>query len=183
MDDWDIIGDVERRSNFVPLANLVCTVQRYPDDVMVKYNPVETVRGPFGISATRYRDAVIAAFEWDSNGSSQGYGRRVSRRSFGPRDLDQHVPAMDFRFVAVNWMERRNEVWTRLIEWRRRDAATALRMFPNANAFMLGYVWTASRLPPELNQLMEDWINQRMEELADDVAGEGFYVDGRYPEE
>ena len=48
---------------------------------------------------------------------------------------------------------------------------------------MLGYVWTASWLPPELNQLMEDWINQRMEELADDVAGEGLYVDGRYPEE
>ena len=94
--------------------------------------------------------------------------------------------------VAVNWVERFYEIWTRYIEWRRRDAATALRMFPNANAFMLGYNWTALRLPPGLDQLMEDWtnqrvedwINQRMEDSTDNgVAGRGFYADGRDPEE
>ena len=64
--DWEIISNVLRTfssPNKLSLADSVCTIRRYPDDVLVMYKPlvIASIHMPFGILSGRHCEAVVVA--------------------------------------------------------------------------------------------------------------------------
>ena len=64
--DWDLISNVVRifsSANKIDLTNLVCTIRRYPDNVLMMYKPlvIASIHMPFGILSARHCEVVVVA--------------------------------------------------------------------------------------------------------------------------